>query len=73
MIKIDYITFKNNKIEIGWTKKDIGFGVLTIHSSSAEYASPKFEVETECMGENFYHEVIDEVVKTLKINSKIIE
>lgn len=67
-MEINYVNFLNNKIEIGWSKQGIGFGILTIHSSNQG-----FEIETECMGEKFYYEVLEKFNEYLKQNFQIIE
>ena len=38
---------------IGWSG-DIGFGVLTVYQEGDE-----FKVETECLGSDFYYEILD--------------
>lgn len=68
-IKINYIHFKPDAMEIGWSAKNIGFGVLTIREDD----NGSYYVETETMGKNFYDQVLTEVKKYLFHKSEIIE
>ena len=71
-IKINDICFQDNVIVISWSAKNIGFGQLTI-SVSYDNENPPFLVETECMSEEFYKQVLEEAKKYIFKNSKIIE
>lgn len=62
MIKINYIDFKEDKIIIGWSASNIGFGQLTIYKR----ADDEFDFDTECMSNEFRDRVLDEMVKYLK-------
>lgn len=69
-IRINYIDFKNNQTIIGWSAKNIGFGVLTI---TYDKEKDIYYVETETMGKDFYEQVIKEAKKYLFHKSVIIE
>ena len=68
-IEINYVHFNTNCAYIGWSA-NIGFGVLTIHKDSDD---KPFEVETECLGDNFYKQVLDKFKEYLLKDYKIIE
>ena len=70
-IKINFVDFQDKKIIIGWSAKNIGFGQLTI--SFDKRINQEFLVETECMGKDFYEQVIEETKKYIFKNSLIIE
>ena len=70
-IKINYVNFLDKRVEIGWSAKNIGFGILTISFDSKK--SRHFLVETECMGKDFYEQVMEEANKYILKKSKIIE
>lgn len=68
-IKINYVHFNTDCVCIGWSA-NIGFGVLTIHQDNDD---KPFEVETECLGDNFYKQVLDKFKEYLLKDYKIIE
>ena len=68
-IKINYVHFNINCVYIGWSA-NIGFGVLTIHQDNDD---KPFEVEIECLGDNFYKQVLDKFKEYLLKDYKIIE
>lgn len=70
-IRINYVNFLDKRVEIGWSAKNIGFGILTISFDSKK--SRHFLVETECMGKDFYKQVMEEANKYILKKSKIIE
>jgi hypothetical protein len=67
MLEINYVNFLQDRIEIGWLA-DIGFGVLTINK-----VDNHFEVETECLGSNFYNKVLEKFKEYLQDFGKIVE
>lgn len=67
MLEINYVNFLQDRIEIGWIA-NIGFGVLTIHK-----VDDRFEVDTECLGSNFYSEVLEKFKEYLQNFGKIID
>ena len=71
-ITINDISFQDNVIFIDWSAKGVGFGQLTI-SVSYDNENPPFLVETECMGENFYKQVMEAAKLYIFEKSKIIE
>ena len=70
-IRINYVSFLDKRLEIGWSAKNIVFGILTISYDSKK--SRHFLVETECMGKDFYEQVMEETNKYILKKSKIIE
>ena len=68
-IEINYVHFNTNCVYIGWSA-NIGFGVLTIHQDNDD---EPFEIETECLGEEFYKQVLDKFKEYLLKDYKIIE
>lgn len=68
-IEINYIDIEEKTIYIGWSAKDIGFGVLTINKQEEK----EFYVETETMGREFYKQLLKEGNKYLLENSIIVE
>jgi hypothetical protein len=66
-IEITDVTFLKDYIEISWVAH-IGFGILTIHKTEEG-----FEVETECLGEEFYKDIIDKFKEYLLKDFKIVE
>lgn len=68
-IEINYVHFNTNCVYIGWSA-NIGFGVLTIHQDNDD---EPFEIETECLGEDFYKQVLDKFKEYLLKDYKIIE
>lgn len=68
-IEINYVHFNTNCVCIGWSA-NIGFGVLTIHQDKDD---EPFEIETECLGEDFYKQVLDKFKDYLLKDYKIIE
>lgn len=71
-IRINYVNFLDKRVEIGWSAKNIGFGVLTISIDDIR-KQQKFYVETECMGKDFYEQVMEEAKKYLLDKSEIID
>ena len=69
-IEINYIHFVDDAMIIGWSAKNIGFGVLSIYKDLEE---EKYHVETETMGKEFYKQVLKEANKYLLENSIIVE
>ena len=67
MLEINYVNFLQDRIEIGWLA-DIGFGVLTINK-----VDNHFEVETECLGSDFYNKVLEKFKEYLQDFGKIVE
>lgn len=67
MLEINYVNFLQDRIEIGWSA-DIGFGVLTINK-----VDNYFEVETECLGSDFYNKVLEKFKEYLQDFGKIVE
>ena len=67
-ITINYIRFNKDNISIGWSA-NIGFGVLDIWGEDDTH----FEVATECLGKEFYKQVLDAFYDCLLKNYTIIE
>ncbi len=55
-IEIDYINFDYREMQIGWTAKNIGFGVLTIHQDAIN----KYTIDSETMPQDFVDKVLYE-------------
>jgi len=66
-IEIDYVHFNKDNICIGWSA-NIGFGVLTINQNNNTFA-----IETECLGQNFYEQVMQKFQEYILNHSIIIE
>lgn len=66
-IEITDVLFLENRIEIEWIAH-IGFGVLTIYK-----AENGWEVDTECLGDDFYKDVLDKFKEYLLKDYKIID
>lgn len=66
-INISYVAIHEDIIFIGWSA-DVGFGVLTIIK-----VEDGFKVETECMGKEFYRQVLDKAKEFIFDFSEIIE
>lgn len=66
-IDITNVEFKDNHIVISWVAH-IGFGILTIYKTDKG-----FEIDTECLGEEFYKDVLDKFKEYLSTNSKILD
>lgn len=66
-LDIDYVHFLQDRVEIGWSAH-IGFGVLTIYK-----AENGWEVDTECLGDDFYKDILDKFKEYLLKDYKIID
>ena len=66
-IDITNVEFKDNRIVISWVAH-IGFGILTIYKTDKG-----FEIDTECLGEEFYKDVLDKFKEYLSTNFKILD
>lgn len=72
-LRIDYINFDKDVMLIGWSA-NIGFGVLTINwQEKKDYCNYHFAIETECLGEDFYKQVMDKAFEYMLNSFKIIE
>lgn len=69
-IRINYVNFLDKRVEIGWSAKNIGFGVLTINYNEEK---DTYYIETETMGKEFYEQVLNEAQKYILHKSIIIE
>lgn len=80
-ITINYVNMLNGTLQIGWSAKDCGFGVLDIIFNSEKdnmienlLASTKtFVIATENMGEEFAREVLKEAINYIFDNGDIVE
>lgn len=66
-LEITYVNLLKDRMEIGWTS-NIGFGVLTINITE-----DGFEIETECLGEEFCERVLDQFKQHIMSYGKIVE
>lgn len=66
-IDITDVEFRDNHIVISWVAH-IGFGILTIYKTDKG-----FEIDTECLGEEFYKDVLDKFKEYLLTNFKILD
>ena len=66
-IDITDVEFRDNRIVISWVAH-IGFGILTIYKTDKG-----FEIDTECLGEEFYRDVLDKFKEYLLTNFKIVD
>lgn len=66
-IDITDVEFRDNRIVISWVAH-IGFGILTIYKTDKG-----FEIDTECLGEEFYKDVLDKFKEYLSTNFKIVD
>lgn len=78
-IEVDGVSIQDGHIKCLWHGK-YGFGELDIYSNKddpyeggCEGETKSFLVATECMGEDFYQEVLKSMIKYLKDKSTIIE
>ena len=69
-IKINYIKFNKDIMSIGWSAKNIGFGVLDIYYDKGK---DTFYIRTEGMGKKFYEKVLEEAKEYLLYKSVIVE
>lgn len=65
-IRINYITFSGGAMYIGWSAKNIGFGVLSIYTDSKD--GTKFDFDTECMSDEFRDQVLEGAIKYMVTN-----
>lgn len=73
-IKINYIRFYEDIMIIGWSAKKIGFGQLTIyHNKNKKKEKKEYLIATECMGKDFYKQVLEQAKIFLIDNAEIIE
>lgn len=78
-VKVDGVIIRDGRIKCLW-HGNIGFGELDIYSNQDDInqdsiykdETNSFKVTTECMGEEFYHMVLLQMVEYLKHNSIII-
>lgn len=66
-IEINYVHMDCDCMVVGWSA-NVGFGQLTMYKHG-----DNFEVETECMGKEFYRQVLEKLVEYMMNNSKIVE
>jgi hypothetical protein len=66
-IEITDVEFRDNCIVISWVAH-IGFGILTIYKTDKG-----FEIDTECLGEEFYKDILDKFKEYLLKDYKIID
>lgn len=83
-LDINYIKFFENTMIIGWTAS-IGFGELTVNRIESNYQEieegnflyhtwdENFEIQTENLGEDFYHQVMNAAIQYIFNNSNIVE
>lgn len=57
-VKINYVSTFGDGFVIGWNKNGIGFGELSFKTTPNGY-----ELDSECMGEEFCKEVFEAFVK----------
>ncbi len=77
---VDGIIIRDGQIKCLWYGKS-GFGELDIYSNRNQPLSDSvyddetksFEITTECMGEQFYHDILEAMINYLKEHSNIIE
>lgn len=78
-IEVDGVIIREGHIKCLWHGTP-GFGELDIYSNledpyenGCEGETRSFQVTTECMGKEFYQEVLKSMIKYLENNSIIIE
>ena len=66
-VEINYINFDYREMQIGWSAKHIGFGVLTIYQDAID----KYIIDSETMPQDFVDKVLYEAALYLRNNGSL--